>query len=119
MPCVRSTSKEVKQKPSVSGTKSTRKHNYNEAFLHDGFTIITQNGEERIFCLICNKILASESLKPAKLKKHLEFKHCPYVSNPVSYFERLLQASQEQKNLLGSRYRCTLSTLKLLIKFPI
>ena len=44
-----------------------------------------------------NEILASESLKPAKLKRPLELKHCSYVSKPVSYFKRLLQASQEQK----------------------
>ena len=97
VPCVSSTSKEMEQKPSVSGTKSTRKHKYNEAFLQYGFTFISQNGEGRLLCLICNKILASESLKPAKLKRHLEIKHCSYVSKLVLYFERLLQASQEQK----------------------
>ena len=97
VPCVSSTSTEVKQKLSVSGTKSTRKRKYNEAFLQYEFTFITQNGEEQPLCLICNEILASESLKPAKLKRHLELKHCSDVSKPVSYFERLLQASQEQK----------------------
>ena len=81
MPCVSSTSKEVEQNPSVSGTKSIRKRKYNEAFLQYGFTFITQNGEERPLCLICNEILASESLKPAKLKRHLELKNCSYVSN--------------------------------------
>ena len=113
VPCVSSTSTEVKQKPSVSGTKSTRKRKYNEAFLQYGFTFIIQNGEERPLCLICNEILASESLKPAKLKRHLESKHCS--SEPVSYFKRLLQASQEQKK----SFKCTLSTLELLMKFPI
>ena len=96
VPCVSSTSKEVEQKPSVSGTKSTRKRKYNKAFLQYGFTFITQNDEQRPLCLICNEILACESLKPAKLKRHLESKHCFYVSKPVSYFEKLLQASQEQ-----------------------
>lgn len=40
-----------------------------------GFTFIEKKGEYRPKCVICLEILASESMKPSKLKPHLETKH--------------------------------------------
>jgi len=40
-------------------------------------------------CVVCGEILANESLKPSKLKRHLDTKR-PIVKNkPTEYFERL------------------------------
>ena len=48
----------------------TKKRLYtgNDSFLRYGFTFIMENSEHRPLCSICNKVLASESLKPGKLK---------------------------------------------------
>ena len=48
-------------------------------------------------CLICNESLASESMKPIKLKKHLTTRHASNAEKPLMYFERLLQSEKTQK----------------------
>ena len=52
-----------------------KKRMYKENFLQYGFTFITENNEHCPLYLICNQVLAGESLKPAKLKRHLHTKH--------------------------------------------
>ena len=47
--------------------------------------------------LICNEILAAESMKPSKLKRHLSTKHATYCNKPKEYFERLLKSSNTEK----------------------
>ncbi|GFW37569.1 hypothetical protein TNCV_861741 [Trichonephila clavipes] len=42
---------------------------YNEEFIKYGFTFCVVDDEERPICVISNKKLANESMKPAKLKK--------------------------------------------------
>ena len=48
-------------------------------------------------CLICNESLASESMKPIKLKRHLTTRHASYAEKPLVYFEKLLQSMKKQK----------------------
>ncbi|GFX28794.1 putative RNA-directed DNA polymerase from transposon X-element [Trichonephila clavipes] len=60
---------------------------YSQEYLNFGFTITEVNGEEKRMCVICSKILAADSMKPNKLKRHFETlhggrapqfeKHCP------------------------------------------
>ena len=45
----------------------TKKRTYKESFLQYSFTFILENDKHRPLCLICNKVLASECLKAAKL----------------------------------------------------
>ncbi|GFX15229.1 hypothetical protein TNCV_2709341 [Trichonephila clavipes] len=47
-------------------SKKARK--YNEKFILYGFTFCVVNDEERPICVICNKKLANESMKPANKK---------------------------------------------------
>ena len=53
----------------------TKKRMYKKNFLQYGFTFIPENNELCPLCSICNQVLAGESLKPAKLKRHLHTKH--------------------------------------------
>lgn len=55
----------------VSNSKSTKLRRYDENYLFLGFTKTTINGEERPQCVV----LASDSMKPNKLRRHLETKH--------------------------------------------
>ena len=46
----------------------TRK--YDGAYVAFGFTVTTVGNEERPVCLLCLKMLAADSMKPNKLRRH-------------------------------------------------
>ncbi|GFX94657.1 zinc finger BED domain-containing protein 5 [Trichonephila clavipes] len=48
---------------------------YSQEYLDFGFTITEVNGEEKPLCVIWSKILAADSMKPNKLKRHFETLH--------------------------------------------
>ncbi|GFV70457.1 hypothetical protein TNCV_4798761 [Trichonephila clavipes] len=48
---------------------------YYQEYLNFELTIAEVNGEEKPMCVICSKILAADSMKPNKLKRHLETLH--------------------------------------------
>ena len=50
---------------------SVKKRRYNYSYIEYGFTCIINNGEKRPQCVIYNKVLSNDSLKPTKLKQHL------------------------------------------------
>ena len=82
----------------------TKKRTYNESFLQYGFTFISENNEHRPLCSICNKVLASESLKPAKLKRDLHTKHHNHRNKPVEFFHRFLRTSKRQGQSFESEF---------------
>lgn len=47
------------------------------------------NFEQRPQCVVCSEVLANESMKPAKLKRHLETKHLQLKTKDESHFKRL------------------------------
>ncbi|XP_008589202.1 PREDICTED: putative protein FAM200B [Galeopterus variegatus] len=62
---------------------------YNEDYLKYGFIKCEKPFEnDRPQCVICNNILANESLKPSKLKRHLETQHAELIDKPLEYFQR-------------------------------
>ena len=54
--------------------------------------------------MICNKVLASESLMPAKLKRHLHTKHDSYRCKPAEFFHHLLITSERQRQSFESEF---------------
>ena len=106
---------EVEQMSNISNTKhssdksasvstSRRKRKYNQTFVQYGFTFITENYEQRPMCLLCNEVLANESLKPTKLKRHLDTKHDSYSNRPVAFFQRILRTSEQQRRSFESEF---------------
>ena len=77
--------------------KSKRKRIYGDSFLQYGFTCSCEDGMEKPLCLICNETLSAESLKPSKLKRHLNTKHAESSDKLIQYFERLSKFSKKQK----------------------
>ena len=65
---------------------------YDQSFLQFGLTSKNCNDYEKPLCLICNKLLTTESMKPSKLKRHFESKYNLCANKPQKYFERLLKA---------------------------
>ena len=49
-------------------------------------------------------MLASESLKPAKLRRHLYTKHDSHRNRPVEFFHRLLPTSDRQRQSFESEF---------------
>ena len=68
----------------MSGKKCT----YNDAFLKMGFTSIVQNSVVKPQCVICAKVLSRGSMKPSKLKGHLDACHSNLVGKEMNYFKR-------------------------------
>ncbi|XP_059375528.1 zinc finger BED domain-containing protein 5-like [Carassius carassius] len=83
--------------PNVATSKAkTRK--YDEAYLALGFTSTTVGKEERPQCVVCLKILACDSLKPNKLKPHLETTHPEHKDKPVEFFRKKLTQCRAQQS---------------------
>lgn len=74
----------------IAGTvmASNKKRNYDDNYLDFGFTSITDKGVVKPQCVICHKILTAESLRPSKLRLHLETKHPQHVGKDRSFFSR-------------------------------
>ncbi|KAJ0057464.1 hypothetical protein NL108_009117 [Boleophthalmus pectinirostris] len=64
----------------------TRK--YDEAYVALGFTVTTVGDEERPVCLLCLKMLAADSMKPNKLRRHLNTLHPDHSDKPLEIFQR-------------------------------
>ena len=65
-----------------------KKRSYSDSFLKYGFVSIVDQGIEKPQCVLCMKILSPESMKPSKLKRHLETKHTDCKDKDLSFFER-------------------------------
>ena len=65
-----------------------KKFRYDDSFIQFGFIMIKSGGEEKPQCVLCNNVLASSSLKPCKLKRHLETNHSSLQHKGVDFFKR-------------------------------
>jgi len=63
-------------------------------------------------CVVCEEILANESLKPSKLKRHLDTKHPNVKNKPTEYFERLNYEFKSSTNLMKTYCHATVSAVK-------
>ena len=66
---------------------SVRKRKYSEDFLKWGFTDIVNADVERPQCVVCLEVLAHESMKPAKLQRHLQTKHPDLKDKSIDFFK--------------------------------
>ena len=71
---------------------------YSVEYLSYGF-IPTPHNETKPMCLICMDILSNDSMKPCKLKIHLEKKHAGKKDKPVEYFKKLRDDFQARKTV--------------------
>lgn len=81
----------------ASNSTSGKKRSYKEAFLQWGFTKIVSRNIEKPQCVLCNKVLNPESMKPSKLKEHFEKIHKEFAGKDIDFFKRkesVLKASR-------------------------
>ncbi|CAG9814705.1 unnamed protein product [Phaedon cochleariae] len=79
-----SASDEANERPSTSKVKRRK---FSDEYLAFGLSSITLNGEERPQCVICYEFLSNESMKPAKLRRHLETKHQELCEKSKAFFK--------------------------------
>jgi len=72
------------------GDRTPKTRKYDSSYLSFGFTSLITNGLEKPTCLFCEKVLAMDSMRPVKLKRHMETKHSEYVGKPIEFFQRKL-----------------------------
>ena len=76
---------------------AAKKRKYNDDYLKLGFTSITIGGIQKPQCVICHKVLTADSMRPNKLKAHLESVHPTYVHKglrSLQHLERSLKAAR-------------------------
>jgi hypothetical protein len=74
-----------------------KKRKYSENYLKFGFSTVINKGIEKPQCVLCNAVLSAESMKPSKLKRHLETKHSEHVTKDLDFFKRCETRLKHQK----------------------
>lgn len=81
---------------------SMAKRKYDSEYIKHGFSYIEDKGVQKPQCILCCEVLVGESMKPSKLKRHLETKHSSQSQKPVDYFRRWLQVFKTSQQCLTS-----------------
>uniref|UniRef100_K7FCM9 DUF4371 domain-containing protein n=1 Tax=Pelodiscus sinensis TaxID=13735 RepID=K7FCM9_PELSI len=84
------------------------KHKFLEDYIKFSFTRQEKEGVDLPQCIICFKALGNDSMKPAKLKLHLEKCHLNLLQKDEDYFEwRLSGLKRQRLNLTREFYNET------------
>ena len=79
------TSSESKRNKEQEGS-TAKKRKYDPSYLSFGFTSVINAEVEKPMCLLCSKVFAADSMRPGKLKRHLETTDSDYVDKPKEFF---------------------------------
>ena len=71
---------------------SAKKRKYEELYIQFSFASVIIHSDEKPQCVLCNKVLSNDSMRPAKLKQHLENVHSQQINKDKTYFERQRRA---------------------------
>lgn len=88
---------EANEKPSTSKVKRRK---FCDEYLAFGFTSTNLNGEDRPQCVICYEVLSNESMKPSKLRRHLETKHQEYREKSKAFFKVKASLLEQSKKTM-------------------
>nr|XP_008103991.1 PREDICTED: SCAN domain-containing protein 3 isoform X1 [Anolis carolinensis]XP_008103992.1 PREDICTED: SCAN domain-containing protein 3 isoform X1 [Anolis carolinensis]XP_008103993.1 PREDICTED: SCAN domain-containing protein 3 isoform X1 [Anolis carolinensis]XP_008103994.1 PREDICTED: SCAN domain-containing protein 3 isoform X1 [Anolis carolinensis]XP_008103995.1 PREDICTED: SCAN domain-containing protein 3 isoform X1 [Anolis carolinensis]XP_008103997.1 PREDICTED: SCAN domain-containing protei len=84
--------------------KNVKKRKYREDYLQYGFTSIIIAGIEKPQCVICGEVLAAESMKPNKLKRHFDCKHSSLAGKDPNYFRSKADGLKKARLDTGGEY---------------
>lgn len=85
--------------------KTSAGRKYDENYLSFCFCAHEEEGVVVPQCVVCGELLANESLKPSKLKRHLETKHFNLKGKSLNYFQCLKIDLHKNKQAI-KRYSC-------------
>ena len=66
---------------------SFKKRKYSETYLKFGFTFTINNGSDIPVCVLCQKSLENDSMKPSLLTRHLERAHPEFKDKELDFFK--------------------------------
>ena len=66
---------------------SLKKRKYSETYLKFGFTFTINNGLDIPVCVLCQKSLGNDSMKPSLLTRHLERAHPEFKDKELDFFK--------------------------------
>lgn len=96
-----STATSIAEQPKIKRKKtSASRRKYSEGYLAFGFSFNEQDGVILPQCVVCGELLSNESLKPCKLKRHLETKHFNLREKSIDYFQRLKNELHKNKQVI-------------------
>ncbi len=78
--------------------KKCKTRKYDISYLQFGFTVAGTDAEPLPQCVICADLLANDSMKPCKLKRHLETKHPTLKDKPLDFFKLKLSGLDSRRN---------------------
>ncbi|XP_028672708.1 SCAN domain-containing protein 3-like [Erpetoichthys calabaricus] len=84
-----------------SAPRKAKLRKYDPEYLQFGFIPYKDNSDQPQ-CVICLNVLSNESLKPAKLKRHLVTKHNELKDNPVDFFKRRAEVYANQQKIIST-----------------
>ncbi len=78
-------------------TSVTKKQKYSEEYINYGFTSILANGINKAQCVLCFIVLGNNSMRPSKLKHHLQTIHPYYAEKDPDFLRRHKSSLGKQK----------------------
>lgn len=84
-----------------SAQRKAKLRKYDPEYLQFGF-IPYKNNSDLPQCVTCLNVLSNESLKPAKLKRHLVTKHNELKDKPVDFFKRQAEVYANQQKVISA-----------------
>ena len=63
------------------------KRTFCEEYIQYGFTSFFDKGVVKGQCVLCQKVLGNDSLRPSKLKYHLDETHPEHSAKDVNFFK--------------------------------
>ncbi len=94
-------------------TSVTKKQEYSEECINYGLTSILTDGIQKPQCVLCFKVLGNDSMRPSKLKHHLQTIHPHYAEKDLSFFRHHKSSLGKQKlDVIGGFQQQTLSVVE-------
>ena len=66
---------------------SLKKRKYSDTYLKLGFTFMINNGLDIPVCILCQKSVGNNSMKPSLLTRHLERAHPEFKDKELDFFK--------------------------------
>lgn len=81
-------------------THVNKRRKFSEEYITFGLTSMNVNNEERPQCVIRYEILSNESMKPAKLRRHLQTRHTDFLKKSKQFFKTKATESEQSKKII-------------------
>ena len=91
---------------------SAKKRKYNEDYQQYGFSNAIVNGQVVPQCVICYEKLSNDTMRPSRLKRHLEAKHPSHQNESLAFFQSKKDSFKKMKILSADSF-CQLSSAEV------